>query len=622
MRYIYQSEVQDGRGNFVAGATVTVTLAGGTTKASIYSALTGGTVDADGIITTGTDGTFAFYVDEDDYSHSQQFRIVWSKSGFTSETWDYIQIFPDGDRTLLTSSTVDQGDNSITGTLAWHFADATGGPIKINVLSGTYLISTLISVSSETDVELTGDAGADLTFDSLDEGILFTSVDRLRISGLTFSGTTKRTLNFDTCTDVHIVENDISGATKTTGSGLVAPIYFDDCSRVWVEGNYLHGNGDDSVACAEIATYEGTNTDFYVLDNKIEGLGSQFGIFLLNCSGDAVVHGNQIDLNYKTFSADADGYGITVYRTSAIGKMVIEGNIISRTAGSGIYCVGNDAEDFTIANNVISDVTKTQTDVSLPVAGISVSNLVGGTITGNRINISVKDGICVANSSQIAVVGNSLEDITQYGIRIRGTGDNITIANNTLLDLENSAIVQDTAGAHTNITVTGNVINDVTTGQGISFAEASDCVVVGNVIDTIAIDGIIFTAGANNIISSNRITGVAANFSVTYAGATSGVITNNLLIGNAVGYLLAGAVTNKGNQLSAGVSQGQAVLIAGTVTVSTAEVVASDGIVLSRVLTGGTEGTLSVGTITAGTSFVINSSNAADTSTIFWQIVH
>ena len=170
MRYIYQNVVQDGRGNFVASATVTVTLAGGSTKASIYSALTGGTVDADGIITTGTDGTFAFYVDEDDYSHSQQFRIVWSKSGYTSEIWDYIQIFPDGDRTLLTGSTVDQGDAAIVGTLAWHIADADGDNVSITVLPGTYLISQNITVPATMSliipqpVAFTDDAGdADLT---------------------------------------------------------------------------------------------------------------------------------------------------------------------------------------------------------------------------------------------------------------------------------------------------------------------------------------------------------------------------------------------------------------------------------------------------------------------------
>ena len=153
MRYIYQSEVQDGRGNFVAGASVTVTRAGGTTKASIYSALTGGTVDADGIITTGTDGTFAFYVDEDDYSHSQQFRIVWSKSGFTSETWDYIQIFPDGDRTLLSGSTVDQGDAAIVGTLAWHKADISTDSATITVLAGTHDLTTAVTLGSTINLK-------------------------------------------------------------------------------------------------------------------------------------------------------------------------------------------------------------------------------------------------------------------------------------------------------------------------------------------------------------------------------------------------------------------------------------------------------------------------------------
>jgi len=153
MRYIYQNVVQDGRGNFVASATVTVTLAGGTTKASIYSALTGGTVDADGIITTGTDGTFTFYVDEANYSHSQQFRIVWSKSGFTSETWDYIQIFPDGDRTLLTGSTVDQGDAAIVGTLAWHVADISTDYATITVLPGDHDLTTAVTVGSTINLE-------------------------------------------------------------------------------------------------------------------------------------------------------------------------------------------------------------------------------------------------------------------------------------------------------------------------------------------------------------------------------------------------------------------------------------------------------------------------------------
>lgn len=77
-----------------------------------------------------------------------------------------------------------------------------------------------------------------------------------------------------------------------------------------------------------------------------------------------------------------------------------------------------------------------------------------------------------------------------------------------------------------------------------------------------------------------------------------------------------------GNRYTAGNMQGRATLVAGTVTVNTTEVQAGDNIVLSTVVKAGTQGILSVGTIVAGTSFVINSNNAADTSTVYWKIDH
>lgn len=67
-------------------------------------------------------------------------------------------------------------------------------------------------------------------------------------------------------------------------------------------------------------------------------------------------------------------------------------------------------------------------------------------------------------------------------------------------------------------------------------------------------------------------------------------------------------------------SIGNAVLVAGTVTVANTNINANDAIFLSRSTTGGTEGTLSY-TINAGVSFTINSSSAADTSTIEYFIV-
>lgn len=69
------------------------------------------------------------------------------------------------------------------------------------------------------------------------------------------------------------------------------------------------------------------------------------------------------------------------------------------------------------------------------------------------------------------------------------------------------------------------------------------------------------------------------------------------------------------------VDGGTAVLVAGSVTVTNRKVRAGDIVQMTRQVSGGTRGHLSVGTVTPGLSFVIDSSSAADTSTIGWTIL-
>lgn len=66
---------------------------------------------------------------------------------------------------------------------------------------------------------------------------------------------------------------------------------------------------------------------------------------------------------------------------------------------------------------------------------------------------------------------------------------------------------------------------------------------------------------------------------------------------------------------------GTAPLVGGTVTVATTAVTATSRIQLTSQADGGTPGWLRVSNRTAGTSFVITSSSAADTSTVAWLIV-
>jgi hypothetical protein len=66
---------------------------------------------------------------------------------------------------------------------------------------------------------------------------------------------------------------------------------------------------------------------------------------------------------------------------------------------------------------------------------------------------------------------------------------------------------------------------------------------------------------------------------------------------------------------------GLATLVGGTVTVSNTSVTTNTRIFTSRQTAGGTLGHLSIGTVVASTSFVINSSSATDTSVIAWLLI-
>ncbi len=95
-RYSYYGSTKDGNGRLVCSATVSVYLAGTSTLANVYEAAAGGaavnSVNS-GSATSSTPGYFIFWIDRANYLASQLFKIVISKAGFTSQTYDNIGIF-------------------------------------------------------------------------------------------------------------------------------------------------------------------------------------------------------------------------------------------------------------------------------------------------------------------------------------------------------------------------------------------------------------------------------------------------------------------------------------------------------------------------------------------------
>ncbi len=118
------------------------------------------------------------------------------------------------------------------------------------------------------------------------------------------------------------------------------------------------------------------------------------------------------------------------------------------------------------------------------------------------------------------------------------------------------------------------------------------------------------------LVAGVPITGGAGSFTTLTATLGDLTVTNGDLVLGTAGNKLSIAT---GVNASVGTS---AALAASTATVTTTAVTASSKILLTRAAAAGTLGNLSVGVITAGTSFTITTDNALDLSTVNWLIIN
>ena len=150
-RHIKQGTVRDNStGAVIAGATVTVSLTGGTSIATIYDAYSGGSTISNGVISTDSNGYYQFFIDDDDYAQTQNFRITMSASSFTTRTYDNIQIYPFLDQLVIDVRDFgSKGDGSVDDSTAIqdaiNTAEAAGGgrvvfPKGIHIISAELII--------------------------------------------------------------------------------------------------------------------------------------------------------------------------------------------------------------------------------------------------------------------------------------------------------------------------------------------------------------------------------------------------------------------------------------------------------------------------------------------------
>jgi hypothetical protein len=367
------------------------------------------------------------------------------------------------------------------------------------------------------------------------------------------------------------------------------------------------------------------------------------------------------------------GYGVAVYHSSStVSEVWISKNRINGTGGNGVYVPAN--TDIHILNNRIENTCQTVTGGALAEGAIGVASDIvlpalatDIEIVGNIIKTSGKAGIrCDCGDAVISL--NDIDAVTGAAISLNRIFDNVSITSNIITNATGGGIVGVAAGSGSNWIVSRNIIGVTGTGAaayGISLVNITNNLTCdGNIINSAGSYGVLLQTVNGFTLSNTKIINASNNANNSFDGVflnsvTAGTVTGNVvadtsfgscgagtpcvryalsvnnstdvevgenqLFGWATGGFLNNASTRvglDGNHYTSGARQGSVALVAGAATVSTVEVQAGDTIVLNVTTVGGTPGWMHVSAITAGTSFVITSSNALDTSTVQWKIVH
>jgi len=169
------------------------------------------------------------------------------------------------------------------------------------------------------------------------------------------------------------------------------------------------------------------------------------------------------------------------------------------------------------------------------------------------------------------------------------------------------------SGADGDWTITDNVCHTAIKCVSIIWGSAGTHTITNNNFPL----GTFTLASSTVSVFGNRV----ATINLNNVNPSGGIYRNNEVLTSVTSTAALEDQTWSGNYgAGAEAENGTVALVAGTATVSSNIVPSGATISLTRQVTGGTVGHLTVGTITAGTSFVIDSSSATDTSTIFWKI--
>jgi hypothetical protein len=362
-----------------------------------------------------------------------------------------------------------------------------------------------------------------------------------------------------------------------------------------------------------------------VLSNELGACGGQlcgqqsWGIYVSTACFGALVQGNIIENNNHS--------GIHFNESGTVSLNVGRRMIGNYVHDNKYVCLGVDFSTGTVVQgNYVSRcdaLLNIIASVDVTVSGNHFEDLISTTPPG-----SVNQGMVSTQSTsrQTIFVGNTFgKRGTAFAALDIETPDVLVLGNTIGTDRPMQAII--TTSAATNLQVVGNLVQtttDATAGQYVISLVGDNSVALDNTITMPAVGVGIRLAATNDRASNNRIIGGVGGVWMPSAATIGALVEGNIFSGQS-GTILADSGTNttkRNNKFSTGLSRGTSTLVAGTVTVATSEIQTGDSVILTHLTTGGAVGTLTLGAIVNGTSFVVNSSSGTDTSVVAWQIQH
>jgi hypothetical protein len=425
----------------------------------------------------------------------------------------------------------------------------------------------------------------------------YQSVPYFTVSNNTVTNCAESIMRIDSCKDGRVEGNyfTIAGNAATGYNGIYAQGYYaGKTTNLIISNNVIEDQFNRLGAAIAILAYSwnepSTNIDIYSNDIR----GSNYALVVYNAFSNVAFRNNSLyEYNSrirvaKVFSEPYAAYPIGNEANAAMTNFIVEGNTIN-----GYYAAASSLISF----EAYGQSTYTQTGTTTVTFTAPYQVYTVGTSIGLRFIQTAGAGPVPATGTYVITgVANSGLANASFTVTAATAATSSGIANVGFLGAVGDMRIQ----------------NNKLIGSGTAGF-------LGVYIDCLQASNTAYVYLQNNLSANLDIHYYVRNTYRTdmFNNSAQGAFTSFLINGGNNYYL-----QRRFNSVSSESRQGTRTLVAGTATVATAEIEAGDTVIVSRGTAGGTLGNLSVASIVPGSSFVINSDSATDTSTVFWEIVH